>query len=115
MKFEPAPEELIRLIDSILLDVAEADRNLDDAWGILMGLDAERKWDGYIIGQDSPLTIAAVVVAQAREDLDRLALDLRSIGVPGAKEVEHPDIVDAYRRGWADAKAEDNPPEAASG
>jgi hypothetical protein len=115
MKFEPAPEELIRLVDSILEDVAEADRNLDDAWGILMGLDAERKWDGYIIGQDSPLTIAAVVVANAREELNRLALDLRSLGVPGAKAVEHPDIVDAYRRGWADAKAEDNPPEAASG
>jgi hypothetical protein len=81
MKFEPAPEKLIRAIDDILEDVAQADRELDEAFGILLGLDAERKWDGYIIGSDSPLTVASAVLGNAHDELVRLARDLRTIGV----------------------------------
>jgi hypothetical protein len=79
--YDPAPERLIRKVDELLKAAEEADTEIDDAFNVLYALDGEKKWDGYIIGSDSPLVIAAASVSWLREELDRLAMDLRTIGI----------------------------------
>lgn len=76
-----APENLIRKVDQLLEAARDLDRELDDVYGILLGLDAEKRWDGYIIGSDSPLTVASANAGFLRDELDRLAMDLRTIPV----------------------------------
>lgn len=70
-------EDMIRRVDKLLEAAQAADRELDDAFGVLLGLDAEKKWDGYIIGSDSPLTVASAEIGWLRDELDKLAADLR--------------------------------------
>ncbi len=77
-----ADDRLIRLVDSLLEAAVEADTELDEAFNVLLSLDAEKAWDGYIIGSDSPLTVASANLSWLREALDKLSLDLRTLGEP---------------------------------
>ena len=77
----PAPEGLIRKVDDLLEAVGQADRELDDAFNVLYGLDNDKRWDGYIISSDGPLAIVAANLSYLHEELARLAMDLRTVGV----------------------------------
>jgi hypothetical protein len=75
-------ERLIRKIDELLEAATEADREFDSGFGMLLDMDVSKKWDGYIIGSDSPMTALSANLGWLKDELSALSLDLRTIGEP---------------------------------
>jgi hypothetical protein len=75
-------ENLIRLVDKLLEAAVDANRELDDAISTLYDLDATKTWDGWIISSDGPMTLLSAELHYLRDELDKLSIDLRTIGEP---------------------------------